>query len=361
MRRVLFFALILLTAYLAAMYRFASLLTLAGAELFVFLGAFLLLRLLRRRMRVGLAAPVQAAEKGRVRCPVEAGVRGALPGGAVRVRAVYASAGARRVRKARLRVEAGLRGRALRELELEAPLCGLMHVAVAEARVRDYLSLFSAPLAVSGEEARVAVLPAPHPLRVQPGSAGGEPGEEARPKTGQGSGDVRQVRAYAPGDSLRQIHWNRTAQLDALYVKIRDPEAARAVRLRLDLGAGHAAGPLEMDAFLEVLSALLCGLIAQGREAEVRLCAQGRAPEMRAVRGEEDRRALLTHLCLCAAPEWGAGPAAPAPDAAEPAEDGEFSLGWDLCLRRGGREVLRFHANRYAQEIEAAELPLEET
>lgn len=72
MRRVLFFALILLTAYLAAMYRFASLLTLAGAELFVFLGAFLLLRLLRRRMRVGLAAPVQAAEKGRVRCPVEA-------------------------------------------------------------------------------------------------------------------------------------------------------------------------------------------------------------------------------------------------------------------------------------------------
>ena len=40
MRRVLFFALILLTAYLAAMYRFASLLTLAGAELFVFLGAY---------------------------------------------------------------------------------------------------------------------------------------------------------------------------------------------------------------------------------------------------------------------------------------------------------------------------------
>ena len=317
------------------MYRFASLLTLAGAELFVFLGMFLLSRLLRRRMRVGLAAPVQAAEKGRVRCPVEAGVRGALPGGAVRVRAVYAYAGARRVRKARLRVEAGLRGRALRELELEAPLCGLMHVAVAEARVRDYLSLFSAPLALLGEE--------------------------ARPKTGQGSGDVRQVRAYAPSDSLRQIHWNRTAQLDALYVKIRDPEAARAVRLRLDLGAGHAAGPLEMDAFLEVLSALLCGLIAQGREAEVRLCAQGRAPEMRAVRGEEERRALLTHLCLCTAPEWGVGPAAPAPDAAAPAEDGEFSLGWDLCLRRGGREVLRFHADRYAQEIEAAELPLEET
>ena len=82
---------------------------------------------------------------------------------------------------------------------------------------------------------------------------------------------------------------------------------------------------------------------------------------MRAVRGEEDRRALLTHLCLGAAPEWGAGPAAPPPDAAEPAEDGEFSLGWDLCLRRGGREVLRFHADRYAQEIEAAELPLEET
>lgn len=57
------------------------------------------------------------------------------------------------------------------------------------------------------------------------------------------AGDVvRGVRAYVPGDRLRQVHWRATARLGELVVKEADEPQAPALHLVVDLGGGGQAG-----------------------------------------------------------------------------------------------------------------------
>lgn len=57
------------------------------------------------------------------------------------------------------------------------------------------------------------------------------------------AGDVvRGVRAYVPGDRLRQVHWRATARLGELVVKEADEPQAPALHLVVDLGGGGREG-----------------------------------------------------------------------------------------------------------------------
>lgn len=53
---------------------------------------------------------------------------------------------------------------------------------------------------------------------------------------------VRGVRAYVPGDRLRQVHWRASARYGDLVVKEADETQAPVLRLVLDMGAGGEAG-----------------------------------------------------------------------------------------------------------------------
>lgn len=53
---------------------------------------------------------------------------------------------------------------------------------------------------------------------------------------------VRGVRAYVPGDRLRQVHWRATARLGELVVKEAEEPQAPVLHLVLDLGAGGEPG-----------------------------------------------------------------------------------------------------------------------
>ena len=57
------------------------------------------------------------------------------------------------------------------------------------------------------------------------------------------AGDVvRGVRAYVPGDRLRQVHWRATARLGELVVKEADEPQAPMLHLVVDLGGGGQDG-----------------------------------------------------------------------------------------------------------------------
>lgn len=106
--------------------------------------------------------------------------------------------------------------------------CGAWEITVIRARVCDYLGLFS--FGVRAPEKRtVTVLPIP----VQP-----EPVPDLSalravrfvPKSGGGFAEVHDLRAYRPGDSLRDIHWKLTAKTDEPVVReAMVPEQGRAL------------------------------------------------------------------------------------------------------------------------------------
>lgn len=134
------------------------------------------------------------------------------------------------------------------------PATGPVH-GIAEARgviARLTLRLTSGGLCglVTCNRAHSVVLARPleiGPRPVRPGEPfpelGGGWGEGAVvPATG---GDVvRGVRAYVPGDRLRQVHWRATARLGELVVKEAEEPQAPVLHVVVDLGPGGEAGEL---------------------------------------------------------------------------------------------------------------------
>ncbi|MCO6451729.1 MAG: DUF58 domain-containing protein [Caldilineales bacterium] len=111
------------------------------------------------------------------------------------------------------------------------------------------------------------------------GSAGGR-ARRARSALSQTS-LASHVRQYAPGDSLRLIHWRKSAQQDELMVRQFDQEPAGDLWLVLDLDEAVQAGEGE-DSTLEygiIIAASLAaqhlgenravGLVALGEQAEI--------------------------------------------------------------------------------------------
>jgi uncharacterized protein (DUF58 family) len=73
------------------------------------------------------------------------------------------------------------------------------------------------------------------PLPPRSGDAGGMR-QTATAQLGQGSDDLV-ARPYAPGDSMRRIHWRATAHRDALMVRQEEQEASPEAAVVLDRGA----------------------------------------------------------------------------------------------------------------------------
>lgn len=135
------------------------------------------------------------------------------------------------------------------------PATGPLH-GVAEARgvIRTLtLDPLSSGLCGLVTATRVHHVPLARPLEIGPRPLDpGTPFPDLGGGWGEGAvvqapaGDVvRGVRAYVPGDRLRQVHWRATARLGELVVKEADEPQAPVLHLVVDLGDG---GPAAEDA-----------------------------------------------------------------------------------------------------------------
>ena len=127
------------------------------------------------------------------------------------------------------------------------------------------------------------------------------------------------LRAYAPGDPLRRIHWKSTARHEALMVHDFDREPSGDVWLVVDMDSRVQAGR-EAEATQEYSVILAASLAArflrQGERRAVGLLISGRHPEMLPPdRGQPQLWRILEALAL-----------------AEPAPD----LGLETLLRQSG-------------------------
>jgi uncharacterized protein (DUF58 family) len=72
----------------------------------------------------------------------------------------------------------------------------------------------------------------PHPLSVGLSKGPGESTHAPRMRKGASSPDG--ARPFLPGDALTHVHWKRTAQLGAPWVRTLEDEEPRGIRLQLD-------------------------------------------------------------------------------------------------------------------------------
>ncbi|MBS0024347.1 DUF58 domain-containing protein [Microbacterium paraoxydans] len=153
-----------------------------------------------------------------------------------------------------------------------------------------------------GDTRTITVVPevfALTPLAVRIGAAGGT-AHTSSTRLGQGS-DNLSPRGYAPGDSMRRIHWRATAHRGQLMVRQEEEESSPDALVVLDRSAGHwdAAGDAADPGFESAVS--LCA------SAALHLAAEGYSVDvidtsgtlLGALRGhEDDRDGLLVALAL---------------------------------------------------------------
>lgn len=105
--------------------------------------------------------------------------------------------------------------------EETAGSCGIFIFRAERLKVFDYLALFSGKKSLE-DEMEVVVFPKRYEMRIETESFAEGDGTEYRQDSfapGNDYDEVRQIREYREGDSVRHIHWNQTAKSGQLWVK----------------------------------------------------------------------------------------------------------------------------------------------
>lgn len=121
------------------------------------------------------------------------------------------------------------------------------------------------------------ILVIPHP-RTLP-STWDTKGEQLKPVFHPGSSSPEGARPYRTGDSLGRMHWKRTAQRGAPWIRTMEDEDRKGLRLRLDLTT-WAPGPT-FEKELERLSGAVLQSRLQRREVVLSICGRGGTEEFR--------------------------------------------------------------------------------
>lgn len=263
MVRTLGFALfILITWYLAAMYRYPVLLILLGIEVILLPVSVFFAFFFRRRLQVRFSSKRKNTVQGeRTDCRIEGIYKGVLPVSRLRlkIKVSYISG-----EKGQRKKFWGSCERGKNEMSFSFwPLyCGIVWVRMEELRTYDYFSLCSA-----GKDAKdhMQVIVFPKPLKLNILSSPPEQrelldsAEKLVGKTEGGNYELRRIREYQPGDPIRHIHWNLSARTDSIWLKEFYHENLSAPYVTIEL-QGAKTGLPQRSAFYTLIYALVTGL-----------------------------------------------------------------------------------------------------
>lgn len=343
MKRLFFCIWLLLTFYLAGMYRSLPLLTLCGTELALAVVLLILPRYFVRRLTLTFQKANDFAEvQADIPCGLLAVYSGRLPPTrfTARLEARYPAARQRTV----CRLHGGAaQGAEQHHVHLRFPYCGLVELQITRVRVYDYLSLFSARKKAA-EKMRVFVLPGAQALRFAHTAFDGSNGQAAETqsvdKNGSAQQEIRQLREYRVGDTSRHIHWNMSARTGGLWIKEFAQETDSRAQIFLKLNGYAAASVQRRSSFYTLLSALVLGLLENTVSVQVcwydttGFCTQE-------VTNAEDCHRLLCAL-YCLSPAQTAGEAPP---------EQCFRLDLQLALFWGETPLHAFSEKTLAQDI----------
>lgn len=262
MRRAALLIIALLTFYIAGMNRNPSLLMLCLMECVLLILMLWQALYFRRKVSVEFEKQSGSAEKGKdYWCAGTIKNEGCLPAGRLTLRTRMRYAQEKRVRKIYLQDGSGT---STLRFGMNVRYCGLLHLKVDRLRVYDYLSLFSFARPLQ-QELDIAVYPAERPMHIEFSSlkwrAEGSAAEQTVLRPADFHGEIRQLREYQMGDIVRHIHWNQSARTGQIWIKEYERESVLRVDVFLEISPVQSSSHVEMDAFYELLSALVLGLL----------------------------------------------------------------------------------------------------
>ncbi|MCM1256507.1 MAG: DUF58 domain-containing protein [Roseburia sp.] len=264
MRKGIFLLLVLSTFYGAGMYRSLPLLILSVAECLLLPGMFLLAIYFRQNLSLKMERKKDFVSLGETyRCPVRMKNTGRFSVGRFLVRGHFRYKGKRRGRIKPL-YGGSPRGETKVWLDMTFFHCGMVQVRLEKLKVYDYLTLFSCTKSMH-QELELGVFPKERAVQMEfPSLSERESAwmpETAASNAGDAWGEIRQIREYREGDRPKYIHWNLSARTDKMWIREYEKETELFAEMVLDMeGFGELKQP-EADAFYELLSSLVLGLL----------------------------------------------------------------------------------------------------
>lgn len=265
MKKIIFLILALCTYYVAGMYHLIPLLILFVAQVAVFIFSFILSFYFKLTLFLKLQNRSYCAQKSaEFPCFIKAENKGILP--ISRFRAKVSFHYQQFPMSGKKTIYGGIDERAESSLDIrmKAVYCGLFHLRLNKIRVYDYLSLFSNRIRHK-DEMKIAVYPMEKALnfslRAFKWSERKYQKQQKVQKLGDDLQEIRMIREYQNGDSIRHIHWNHSAKTQEFWVKEYELEPDSSIELLLDVRTEPDLQIEQLDAFYEVLSATVLGLL----------------------------------------------------------------------------------------------------
>lgn len=349
MTKLAFLALLFCIYYIAGMYESPALMVLFLTQLLLLPVMFFLSVYLKKHLTAEFAEKTVYAEKGLpFTWRLQTDNSGRLPVGRflVKIRITRTGRRAWEGKKVRGSSDCSIQTIMLSDVPEH---CGIERFHAEKLKVYDYLSLFSRTEKMD-DEMKVFVFPGKCDMRIETVSAadGGENLYQHDPfLPGSDHDEVRQIREYRDGDSIRHIHWNQTARSGQLWVKEYEEEKTGRIGIFLDLQGKVNYAASDMDAFYALLWSLISGLMKS--VSSVRVCwrseEQDRVCGME-VRDEQQCRKLFAVLYR----------AAEGREADEPLGEyrvlpGDMRLTRDLKWFQGEKLICRFSKDTLEEEL----------
>lgn len=263
MMKFAFLVLLFFIYYIAGMYESPALMVLFLTQ-FLLMPVLLFLSVyLNRHLTVSFEDKLVWAEKDRTYIwKLKTENRGRLPVSRFALKIAVSQSGGGQEKKRKVRGSGGC-GTDSISYKDTAVHCGILTFRVVSLKVFDYLSLFSGKQTIE-DEMKVVVFPRRYEMKIEAdlvSDGNAEQNQRISFLPGFNYEDIRQIREYRDGDSIRHIHWNQTARSDQLWVKEYEEEINGPVRLFLDPGGERSGPPADSDAFYTLFYALLSSLL----------------------------------------------------------------------------------------------------
>gem|GEM_PF-1858516 len=296
-KKILFFLLIVLTWYLAGMYRFFPLLLLCMIELLVIPAGLIFCHILASHISCSFAAEklwLESGNPGTLEIDIKNSGRLPVTHIAIYISFKYAFD---KKRTKRILITSVGKDSQRETLEINAPYAGLINISIRRIRVYDWFSLFSArkktPQTIEAaifppEQAMEADLPS-HPDNQL------DSGDNTLVSNGiEMSHELRDIHEYRPGDMARHIHWNLSARSDKTWVKEYEAYNEDTAEIFLDPSEEPFVSAEDFESFITSLSDTIFGLLQQSARVIVHWQEPGKNEpvEMQADSAEKCREIL---------------------------------------------------------------------
>lgn len=239
-------------------------------------------------LSVSFTAPGNVRKNERGVCTVEVKNRSYLPAPRVCCHVMTSNMLTGETGELKVNVSVGSKRKKPARITLESEHCGEIKLWVEKTVSYDCFGLFGKKLRFTSQ-AVMTIIPDTFYPEVKISTDAARPDDDevySNTKAGWDFSDVFQIREYADGDSMKQIHWKLTQKFDELIVKDPGLPLVRSVLILWDKTANKDVSPEDADAMAEVMVSICqalaenaVGFHAAWNDTETGLCELHEVPD----------------------------------------------------------------------------------